>query len=66
MPYMCAVDAPGFSGGLCAFWKDPQLVVLSKYSDCFIELLIHDLKKGDLWRLMAIYASVDTKTRAQQ
>ncbi|KAI5311399.1 PREDICTED: reverse mRNAase [Prunus dulcis] len=66
MPYMCAVDAHGFRGGLCAFWKDPQLVVLSKYSDCLIELLIHGVKKGDLWRLMAIYASVDAKTHAQQ
>lgn len=63
MQCMHGVDANGLSGGLIFIWKDPQIVVVAKYSDYYIEVLVTDAHRNVLWHLIAVYASSKDCTR---
>ncbi|XP_070672471.1 uncharacterized protein [Malus domestica] len=66
MSCMHAIEPRGIAGGLCVFWRDVQNVVLIKYGDFFIEVLIEDGVRHLKWRLMVVYACTDERKRAQQ
>ncbi|CAB4306970.1 unnamed protein product [Prunus armeniaca] len=63
---MHAVEPRGLSGGLCLFWKEMSQVVLLKYADFFIEVVIKDEENGAKWRFFAVYASTDERVRRSQ
>ncbi|KAM1398237.1 hypothetical protein ACFX2I_015708 [Malus domestica] len=66
MSCMHAIEPRGIAGGLCVFWRDAQDVVLIKYGDFFIEVLIEDGVRHLKWRLVVVYACTDERKRAQQ
>ncbi|XP_070677800.1 uncharacterized protein [Malus domestica] len=66
MSCMHAIEPRGIAGGLCVFWKDAKDVVLVKYGEFFIEVLIADGVRNLRWRLVVVYASTVACTRAQQ
>ncbi|CAB4299177.1 unnamed protein product [Prunus armeniaca] len=66
MQFMHAVEPRGLSGGLCLFWKEMSQVVLLKYADFFIEVVIKDEENGAKWRFFAVYASTDERVRRSQ
>lgn len=51
---------------MCAFWKDASDVVLVKYGDFFIKVLIRDKVWLCSWRLVIVYASTYACKQAQQ
>nr|XP_028945663.1 uncharacterized protein LOC114819996 [Malus domestica] len=66
MACMHAVEPRGRAGGMCVFWNDANDVVLVKYGDFFIEVLIQDTVRLCKWRLVIVYASTDEHMRATQ
>ncbi|CAB4269470.1 unnamed protein product [Prunus armeniaca] len=63
---MHAIEPRGLSGGLCLFWKEMSQVVLLKYADFFIEVVIKDEENGAKWCFFAVYASIDERVRRSQ
>ncbi|KAM1367659.1 hypothetical protein ACFX13_001153 [Malus domestica] len=66
MEHWFAIEPQGIGGGLCVFWRDESLVVLTKSEEFFMELKLWDEKMNCNWRLFAIYASTDEKKRKEQ
>ncbi|CAN6583607.1 unnamed protein product [Malus baccata var. baccata] len=66
MEHWFVVEPRGIGGGLCVFWRDATSVVLMKSEDFLVELKLWDEKMNCNWRLFAIYASTDDKTRREQ
>lgn len=48
------------------FWKDPQMVLLIKYSTFFIEVVVQDEEKKWKWRFFTVYVSTEDRVRWTQ
>ena len=59
MSCLHAIESMGIAGGMCVFWRDAKDVVLVKYGDFFIEVLIEDEMQHCRWRLVVVYASTN-------
>lgn len=60
---MHAIEPMGIAGGMCVFWKDAKDVILIKYGEFFIEILINDVIDHNKWRFVFVYASTDDKKK---
>ncbi|XP_050142216.1 uncharacterized protein LOC126618176 [Malus sylvestris] len=66
MSCMYAIEPRGIAGGMCVFWRDANDLVLVKYGDFFIEVLIEDGVRHFKWRSVVVYACTDERKRTQQ
>ncbi|XP_070672186.1 uncharacterized protein [Malus domestica] len=66
MSCMHAIEPRGIAGGLCVFWRAAKDVVLVKYGEFFIKVLIADGVRNLRWCLVVVYASTVASKREQQ
>lgn len=57
MSCMHAIEPRGIASAMCVFWRDAKDMVLVKYGDVFIEVLIEDEIWGCRWLFMQVLMS---------